>query len=76
MNKGKLNFKSVLKEMKNQDNFIVYWSPFNGQIRNKDGDDIGSITTRIMDKLLASDLLIESGKGTGLLDHETYYRLK
>lgn len=76
MTKGKMNYNTILKEMKNKDNFIVYWSPFNGEIRNKDGDTIGSISTRMMDKLLGNDMLVSSGKGTGVLDHETYYRIK
>lgn len=72
----KLDFKKSLKALENQNNFLVHWFPFNGEIRNTNGEVIGSVSTRIADKLIDSDLLTRIGRGNGLLNHETYYKPK
>ena len=75
MNK-KLDYRNALMILKDNSKYFVYWSPFNGEIRNMDGEVFGSTSTRIADKLLNSELLIHIGNGTGLLNHEKYYKLK
>lgn len=70
-----LDYKKSLKALQNKSNYLVYWSPFNGAIKNADGKTIGRLSVRITDKLLNSELLIHTGNGTGLLDHEKYYKL-
>lgn len=72
----KLDYNTALKTLQNKSNIFVYWSSFNGEIRNINGEIKGSISTRIADKLLNSELLIHIGNGTDLLSHEKYYKLK
>jgi len=72
----KLDYKKALKTLQDKSKYFVYWSQFNGEIRGNDGEVFGSISTRIADKLLNSELLIHIGNGTGLLNHEKYYKLK
>lgn len=72
----KLYYKKALKILENKSRYFVYWFPFNGEIRSMDGKTFGRISTRIADKLLNSGLLIHIGNGTGLLNHEKYYKLK
>lgn len=71
----KLFFASTLKELENKNNLLVHWSPFNAIVRNKDGEEIGSVSTGIVEKLLNSGKLQFIGKGSGLLGHESYYKL-
>ena len=70
---NKLYFNSSLKVLQNKDNFLVWWFPWNGIIRNKDGEEIGTLTNQIIDKLFENDKLKFIGNGSGLLDHERYY---
>ena len=72
----KLDYKKALKILQDKSKYFVYWSPFNGEIRGNEGETFGSISTIIADKLLNSELLIHIGNGTGLLNHEKYYKLK
>ena len=74
--RNRLYFTTALKELKNKNHYLVHWNPFNGEIRNEDSDSIGGISSRVMDNLLNSGKLEYMGKGTGLLSHETYYKLK
>lgn len=73
---NKLYFKTALKALENKNNFLVHWFPWNGIIRNKDGEEIGMLSTQVIDKLLASEKLEFTGYGSGLLDHEKYFKLK
>lgn len=73
---NKLYFKSALKALENKNNYLVWWYPFNGIIRAGDGEDVGTLSTRIIDKLMNSGKLEFICYGSGLLDHEKYYILK
>lgn len=75
MFENKLYFNSALHHLSDSNNFLVWWFPFNGIIRNKDGEEIGTLSTQIIDKLMESEKLRFVGRGSGLLDHEKYYRL-
>lgn len=75
MNK-KLDYKKALKILQDKSKYFVYWSSFKGEIRGNDGETFGTISTRIADKLLNSELLIHISNGSGLLNHEKYYKLK
>lgn len=72
----RLNYQQTLKSLEKNDCILVYWSPFNGEIRRSDYKTIGTVSTRIMDKILNSDLVTHVGNGEGLLNHEKYYKLK
>lgn len=73
---NKLYFNSALKVLDNKRNVLVWWFPFNGEIREIDGEVVGTLSTRIVDKLIESQKLEFIGCGSGLLDHERYYKLK
>lgn len=72
---NKLYFNSALKALENKENFLVWWFPFNGIIRNNDGEEVGTLSTQIIDKLIESEKLEFNSYGKGLLDHERYYTL-
>ena len=74
--KNKLDYKKALKILQDKSKYFVYWSPFNGEIRNMDGKTFGSVSTRVADKLLNSGLLIHINNGIGPIDNEKYYKLK
>jgi len=71
----KLYFNTALKALEDKNNFLVWWFPWNGMIRNKDGEEVGEISTKIMEKLIDSEKLTFIGRGSDLLDHEKYYKL-
>jgi len=73
---NKLYFNSAIKSLENKNNFLVWWFPFNGIIRNSDGEEVGTLSTQIIDKLIESEKLEFISYGSGLLDHERYYKLK
>jgi hypothetical protein len=75
MTPNKLYFNSALKALENKKNFLVWWFPFNGIIRANDGEEVGTLSTQIIDKLIKSDKLEFHCYGSGLLDHERYYTL-
>lgn len=71
----KLYFNSAMKELKNKNNFLVWFFPWNGIVRNYDGEEIGEISSKIMQKLIDSNRFKHTCNGKGLLDHERYYIL-
>ena len=73
---NKLYFNSALKALENKKNVLVWFFPFNGIIRNKDGEEVGTLSTKIIDELIESEKLEFQSYGNGLLDHERYYKLK
>jgi len=73
---NKLYFNSALKALEDKNNYLVWWFPFNGIIRRNDGEEIGTLSTKIIDKLMESGKLEFQCYGSGLLDHEQYYNLK
>ncbi len=72
---NKLYFDSAIKYLENTKTVLVRFSYYNGVVRNDD-DEIGEISSRIMDKLINSGRFRFIGNGTGLLNHEKYYKLK
>jgi hypothetical protein len=73
---NRLNYKQSLINLKPKENILIYFHPFNGEIRNKDGETIGTLSTRVCDKLINSELLKFISNGNGLLSHEKHYKLK
>lgn len=73
---NKLYFSTALRELENKNNFLVWWLPWNGIIRNHYGEEIGTLSTQIVEKLIESEKLEFRSNGSGLLDHERYYKLK
>lgn len=76
MYENKLYFNTALKALENENNFLVWFFPWNGIIRNNDGEEIGVISTKVMERLIDSDKIVSIGRGSDLLDHEKYYKLK
>jgi len=73
---NKLYFTTSLKALENPDNFLVWFFPWNGMIRNNDGEEIGDISTKVMERLIADDRIQPIGRGYDLLYHEKYFKLK
>lgn len=76
MYENKLYVKTALKELENKNNFLVWWFPWNGIVRNKDGEEIGTLSSKVIDNLMQTEKLEFNSYGNGLLDHEKYYVLK
>jgi hypothetical protein len=72
----KLYFNSAIKALENQKNRLVWFFPWNGIVRNDDGEEIGEISSKVMDRIINSHKCRFIGTGTGLLNHEKYYKLK
>lgn len=73
---NKLYFNTALKALENKSNFLVWWFPWNGEVRNNDGEEVGVISTKVMDRLINDERIVFIRNGTDLLDHEKYYKLK
>ncbi|WP_294288526.1 hypothetical protein [uncultured Chryseobacterium sp.] len=73
---NKLYFNTALKALENPANFLVWFFPWNGMVRNEDGDEIGVISQKVMERLIDHDRIIDVGKGSDLLAHEKYFKLK
>lgn len=76
MYENKLYVKTALKALENKNNFLVWWFPWNGIVRNKDGEEIGTLSSKVIDNLMQTEKLEFHSYGSGLLDHEKYYVLK
>ena len=76
MYENKLYVKTALKALENPNNCLVWWFPWNGIVRNKDGEEVGTLSSKVIDKLMETDKLKFHSFGSGLLDHEKYYVLK
>ena len=76
MYENKLYVKTALKVLENKNNFLVWWFPWNGIIRNKDGEEVGTLSSKVIDNLMQTEKLEFNSYGSGLLDHEKYYVLK
>jgi len=74
MTTNKLYFKKALILLRTYNNVLVHFHPWNGIIRNKDGEEIGAVSTKIIDKLLKTENFEFLGYGEGLLSHEKYYK--
>lgn len=72
----KLYFNSSIKALENQENILVWFFPWNGIVRNNDGEEIGEISSKVMDKIINSHKCKFFGNGAGLLNHEIYFKLK
>lgn len=72
---NRLYFNTAIKQLENKNNFLVWYFPWNSDIRNYHGDEIGQISTKVTQKLIDSGRLRFSHNGEGLLNHEKYYKL-
>ena len=73
---NKLYFKTALKLLENPKTRLVQYEYWNADIRDYDGDELGVISQKVTDKLINSGKLEFIGNGTGLLNHERYFKLK
>jgi hypothetical protein len=76
MIENKLYVKTALKTLENPNNCLVWWFPWNGIVRNRDGEEIGTLSSNVINKLMETEKLELHSCGRGLLDHERYYVLK
>lgn len=70
-----LFFTSTLKELGNKNNFLVHLDGYNAIVRNNDGEEIGELSESIANKIIKSGKVKFTGKGSGILNHEKYYKL-
>lgn len=71
----KIHFDKALSILKDPSNILVRFEYWNGIIRTKDGEEKGELSTKIMDKLIDSKKVDFVCNGTGLLNHEKYYKI-
>lgn len=68
-------FNEATKLLKDQNNILVRYEYWNGIIRGRDGEEKGELSTKMVDKLIDKNKLEYIGNGSGLLNHEKYYKM-
>tara|TARA_R110000796_G_scaffold162503_1_gene279244 strand:- start:662 stop:889 length:228 start_codon:yes stop_codon:yes gene_type:complete len=71
----KIYFNEATKLLKDQNNVLVRFEYWNGIIRSKHGEEKGELSTKMVDKLIDKNKLEFICDGSGLLNHEKYYKI-
>ena len=72
----KIYFDKALQILKRTDvHLIVFRDSDCGTLRDTDGDEYGDLSRNMVGKLIEEKKVYFIANGSGLLDHERYYKL-